>query len=368
MAIGRRQAHESAPAFLSWWIQDERMSSEYNRRMHPWFRRFSYCLIALLVSLCAGLPAVAQTAKKSAGPPSGEAERAMSLAESGHCPEALPLLKRAIRQTTDRDLKKRIGLDGLHCAMNRDVPYDSLDFLSVLTHDFPHDPDVLYAATHAFSDLSMRTSQDLARDAPFSFQVHELKAEALEIQGKWDEAAAEYHKILDINPMLPGVHARLGRALLSKPHPSPGDAAEAKKAFEEELEIDPRNAAAEYVLGQLAADSGDSATAIRHFTKATKLDESFSEAYLGLGTSLNSAKRFADAIPPLEAYEKMEPDSPTGHYQLAVAYAGAGRKEDANREAALQRQASEALEAVKRKAALAQEKQTAPNPPATEQK
>ncbi len=309
-----------------------------------------------------------QTAKKPAAPAAGEAERAMALAESGHCPEALPLLKRAIRQTADRELKKRIGLDGLHCAMGHDLPYDSLDFLSVLTREFPHDPDVLYAATHAFSDLSMKTSQDLARDAPFSFQVHELNAEALEIQGKWEQAAVEYQKILDINPMLPGVHARLGRALLSKPQPSPADVVQAKKAFEEELEVDPRNAAAEYVLGQLAADSSDFATSIRHFAKATELDGNFAEAYLGLGTALNSAKRFTDAIPPLETYEKMAPDSPTGHYQLAVAYAKAGRKEDANREAALQRESSEALEAVKRKAAIAQEKQTAPDSPAPEQK
>ena len=301
-----------------------------------------------------------QAAKTKPSVPSGDAEHAASLAESGRCPEALPLLKRAIRQTTNPELKKRIGLDGLHCAMTRDTPYESLDFLAVLTRDFPRDPDVLYAATHAFSDLSMRTSADLAREAPFSFQVHELNAEALEIQGKWDDAAAEYRKILEINPMLPGVHARLGRSYLSKPQPSSDDAAKAKKAFEEEIEIDPRNAGAEYVLGQLAADGGDSSGAIQHFTKATKLDSSFSEAFLGLGTALNSAKRFAEAISPLETYEKMAPDSPTGHYQLAVAYGGAGRKADANREAQLQRQSSEALEALKRKAATALEKQTQP--------
>jgi tetratricopeptide (TPR) repeat protein len=280
----------------------------------------------------------------------------------------LPLLKRGIRQVTDRDLKKRIGLDGLHCAMTRDTPYDSLDFLAVLTRDFQHDPEVLYAATHAFSDLSMRSSQDLAKDAPFSFQVHELNAEALEVQGRWEEAAAEYRKILEINPLLPGVHARLGRALLAKREPSPTELAQAKKAFEEEIEIDPRNAGAEYVLGQLAADASDYSTSIRHFDRATKLDVNFSEAYLGLGTTLNSAKRFTDAIAPLEAYEKMEPDSPTGHYQLALAYAGAGRKEDANREAAAQRESSEALEAVKRKAAIAQEKQAAPGSQSPEQK
>ena len=151
--------------------------------------------------------------------------------------------------------------------MTRDTPYDSLEFLVVLSREFPHDPEALYAATHAYSDLSLRSSQDLARDAPFSYQVHKLNAEALELQGKWDEAAAEYRKILEINPTLQGIHAQLGRALLSKPQPSPTDVEQAKKNFEEELEIDPRNAVAEYVLGQLAADAKDSSTAIQHFTQ-----------------------------------------------------------------------------------------------------
>jgi len=341
------------------------MISEYNLPMRAscWRHQFIFAFLAAAVLFLVPTCSSAQAAKKSAGSSATDVEKATNLAENGHCSEALPLLKRALHQTTDRDLKKRIALDGLHCAMARDRSYDSLDFLAVLSRDFSHDPEALYAATHAYSDLSMRSSQDLAREAPFSFEVHELNAEALEVQGRWDEAAAEYRKIIDINPLLPGIHARLGRALLTKPHPAPADVEQAKKAFEEELEIDPRNAAAEFVLGQLAADSGDSASAIRHFEKAAKLDTNFSEAYLGLGTSLNSAKRFNDAIAPLEAYEKMAPDSPTGHYQLALAYAGAGRREDANREAQLQRQSSEALEAVKRKAAIAQEKQTSTDAP-----
>jgi tetratricopeptide (TPR) repeat protein len=247
--------------------------------------------------------------------------------------------------------------------MTHDAPYDSLDFLAVLSRDFPRDPDVLYAATHAYSDLSMRASQDLAHEAPFSFQVHLLNAEALEIQAKWDEAASEYRKILEISPMQPGIHARLGRALLSKSKPSPTDVEQAQKNFQEELEIDPRNVVAEFVLGQLAADAHDTSTAIQHFSRATKLDTGFMEAYLGLGTAYNSSKQFAEAIAPLEAYEKMAPDSPTGHYQLAVAYAGAGRKEDSNREAALQRQSSEALESVQRKAATAMQQKSGTQAP-----
>ena len=340
------------------------MISAYNRRMRFGFRATFHFLLRSFLLLSVAAAGWAQSSPKgAANTAGGEAERAATMAESGHCVEALPLLKKAIRQTSNHDLKKRIALDGLHCAMTHNTPYDSLEFLSVLSRDFPHDPEALYAATHAYSDLALRSSQDLARDAPFSYEVHELNAEALEMQGKWDEAAVEYRRILEINPMLPGIHARLGRTLLSKPQPSQIEVEQARKNFEEELEIDPRNAAAEYVLGQLAADANDSATAVRHFTRATKLDTSFSEAYLGLGTSLNSAKRFADAIPALEAYEKLAPDSPTGHYQLAFAYAGAGRRDDANREAALQRETSEALEAVKRKAAVAQEKQQAPDAP-----
>jgi autotransporter-associated beta strand protein len=36
------------------------------------------------------------------------------------------------------------------------------DFLAALNHDFPRDPDVLYAAIHAYSDLSLRASENLA--------------------------------------------------------------------------------------------------------------------------------------------------------------------------------------------------------------
>ena len=306
----------------------------------------SHILVVLLL-----LTAATSQMKDAASSAQTALERGANLAESGHCTEALPLLRKAIRQTANKEQQKRAGLDGLHCAMTHNAPYESLTFLDVLNREFPRDPEVLYAATHAFSDLSLLTSQQLAREAPFSYQVHLLNAEALEIQGKWDEAAAEYRKILEINPLLAGIHARLGRALISKPQPSPETIAQAKKNFEDELEIDPKNASAEYVLGELARNDNDLSAATRHYTRATNLDTGFAEAYLGLGMSLVSAKRFADAVPPLEKYEKLAADSPTGHFQLALAYSGVGRKDDANREAALQRETAASLEKVRRRVA-----------------
>jgi tetratricopeptide (TPR) repeat protein len=327
----------------------------YNRTMIRFPMLVGGIMSCLLLCTVSG----GQTSVRGSAPPLSSqsvSQRAIALAESGHCVEALPLLKKSIHQVTDRDVKKRVGMLGLNCAMTHNTPYDSLDFLAVLNREFPRDPDVLYAAAHAFSDLSLRASQDLVREAPFSYQVHELNAEALETQGKSREAAAEYQKIIDINPMLPGIHARMGRALLLG-QPSAEAVAQAKKNFEEELQIDPNNAAAEYVLGELAKDESDFPTAIGHYTRATKIDSGFAEAYLGLGTALVATKQFSEAISPLETYEKFAPDSPTGHYQLALAYAGTGRKDDANREAALQRETAKSLEQVKRRVAEGLERQ-----------
>jgi tetratricopeptide (TPR) repeat protein len=313
-----------------------------------------------LLLLCANCSLAQAPKQPPATTPQNAAERAVTQAENGHCTEALPLLKKSIHQITNKDLQKRAGLVGLNCAMTHNLPSDALPFLEVLVREFPRDPEVLYAAAHAYSDLSLRTSQELMREAPFSYQVHLLNAEALETQAKWPEAAAEYRKILDINPTLPGIHARLGRVLLSGSQPSSEAVAQAKQNFEQELEIDPNNAASEYVLGELAKEEGDFSTSIAHYTRATKIDNGFAEAYLGLGTALVSTKQFTEAIPALETYEKMAPDSPTGHYQLALAYNGAGRKEDANREAALQRETAKSLEQLKRRVAEGLEHQKPP--------
>lgn len=331
----------------------------YNSSMQATFLRLAVSCFAALLVCSAGYAQTRAKKPTTSEQVQSSPRRAVTLAESGHCVEALPLLKQSVRQVADRDAKKHMGLLGLNCAMTHNAPSDALDFLAVLQREFPRDPEVLYAATHAFSDLSLRASQDLVREAPFSYQVHLLNAEALETQGKMQEAASEYQKILDINPMLPGIHARLGRVLLAG-QPTPEAVAQAKKNFEDELAINPNNATAEYVLGELAKQADDLSGAIEHYSRAAKLDANFAEAYLGLGSALVDTKQFTEAIPPLEAYEKLAPDSPTGHYQLALAYNGAGRREDANREAALQRETAKALEQVKRRVAEGLERQKPP--------
>jgi tetratricopeptide (TPR) repeat protein len=210
----------------------------------------------------------------------------------------------------------------------------------MLSRQFPHDPEVLYVLTHAYSDLSTRAARELATTAPNSIPALEMDADASELQGKWDAAEKDYRKILEQNPRYPGIHFRLARLLLSKPNPTPDFAEQAKKELQAELEIDPANAGAEYVLGELARQAQDLPTAVQHFSKATQLEPNFADAYLGLGMSLLTEKQYAEAVAPLEKAVKLQPGNPAGHYSLATAYSRTGRKEDAEREFALQQQTS----------------------------
>jgi tetratricopeptide (TPR) repeat protein len=279
-------------------------------------------------------------AKTGAAVSTSSGEHAASLAESGHCVEALPLLTKTAAHITDKDLQKRVGLDGVRCATLLQQQEPLLDMLRVLNQHFPHDPEVLYLTVHAYSDLSSRAALELAQTAPTSIPGLEMDAEANEVQGKWDRAEKDYRKILEENPRYPGIHFRLARLLLSKPNPDPDFQDKAKGELQEELKIDPTNAGAEYLLGELARQGQDLPEAVRHFTKATQLNPNFADASLGLGMSLLAEKNFADAVTPLETAVKLQPENPAAHYGLATAYARTGRKEDADREFALQQKAA----------------------------
>jgi len=299
------------------------------------------CSVALPMILLAP-DVTAQRALKTS--PSGAA-----LAEAGRCREAIPLLKKELPRITNPDLKRSAGLAGVRCAMGMNKADDAVDFIRALTRDFPQDAEVLYQAVHVYSDLSLKSSQDLLIKAPGSYQLRLLNAEALETQERWNEAAAEYRAVMAQNPNLPGIHYRLGRLLLSLPESAvtPTTRDEARLEFEEELKVNPRNAGAEYVLGELARQARDWARAVDHFAKAARLNPAFADAHIGWGRSLISDRKFDEAIKPLEHAVKLQPENPATHYHLATAYSRTGRREEAERESAAFKRASERAQRMK---------------------
>ena len=297
-------------------------------------------ITGLLGGLLAG-SVCAQTAAKPQAPDAAvSAKQGIDLAAQGHCREALPILKKAMPHLTDKRVKYGDAMATARCAMSVNDTETVLNAIALLNREFHNDPEVLYITTHYYSELASRAASELAATSPGSYQALELDAEAYESQGKWAEATAQYKKILEQNPELPEIHFRLGRILLSEP-PTATNVAEAKTELEAELKNNPTNASAEYALGEVARQTQQWDEAVEHYSRAAKLDEGFLEAFLGLGMSLNAEGKFPDAVAPLEKYVKGLPADPAGHYQLAIAYARTGHKEEADRQMALQREINE---------------------------
>jgi predicted Zn-dependent protease len=285
-------------------------------------------------ALCGGVALTAQTVDAA-----GTVQQAIHLVETGRCKEALPLLERGLAHVTDKALRYRGDMAEVRCAMAVNDQQTAANALFRLQRESPGNPEVLYIQTHMFSELAMRAAGELQQKEPTSYQALRLQAEGLESNGKGDQAAVIYRNILKDHPTVPGIHYRLGQIALDQAGDAgPTDAA--REEFEKEIAVDPSNASAEFILGELARRKGDWNEAIRHFTQATKLDAGFSEAYLALGMSLAASGRYAEAKPSLQHYVQLEPNDPSGHYQLAIADAHTGDQDGARREMALQAQAA----------------------------
>ena len=262
-------------------------------------------------------------------------EKAISLAEQGHCRESISGLKHAMGSTFAAEIRKQAGVLGVRCSLAVDDRDSTTEFIRLLGRQFPKDPDVMFVVVHAYSDLSTRTAQDLGRTAPDSFAAHKLNAEALEMQGKWEPAQFEYEAMIKKDPNAPGTHFLLGRLLLSRPEAGPDVAERAKQEFLKEIEIDPNNAGAHYILGELARRDGKCDEALPRFTQATNVDPNFAEAQLGQGLCLVTLKKYEEAIPPLRSAERLMPQNPEVHHALATALERSGHKDEAQKEFAI---------------------------------
>jgi predicted Zn-dependent protease len=297
-------------------------------------------LLAVALALAAGIRAQ-DTAPAKTAPP--DAAQAIALAGNGHCAEALPRLRAAFPRIAGRDQRRAAGAAMVRCAMQMERIDEAVSSLRTLNREFPGDADVLYLSAHVYSDLSLRASRELMRTAPASPQLRELSAETFEAQGRWEEAAREYRAALERDPHRAGIHFRIGRLLLSRPG-GEGHSDEARAEFEAELKINPEDATCEFVLGELDSQAGNDTAALERFERATKLDAAFTEAWVALGRALVKLGRGSDAISPLLTAERLQPEDPQTHFQLAQAYRQAGRKEDATRELRLHREKTERIQ------------------------
>src|SRR5215831_5869692 len=198
-------------------------------------RAFALILSSLILVSAGGLCRAQAARKTSTGSSSiSSVERGIDLASTGHCVEALAILKKAAPGIADKGLRYKAAMASAQCGMSVEQEDTVVQSLLLLNREFPDDARVLYITTRYYSELADRAARRLMNRNPDSAEAQEIVAEAYQARGEYENAMAKYRKILEQYPNQPGVHYQLARIILAKP-PTQTSTEEAKKELGEEL-------------------------------------------------------------------------------------------------------------------------------------
>ncbi len=271
--------------------------------------------------------ALRQAIKLKPALPNADLLLAMSLSELGRYQEALPALQKGFKRVTDPALKRASGLRLQRAYTGLRQDDKAVEVALELTRLYPKDPEVLYHAGRLFANYAYLSTVRLAEVAPDSLWLHLASGEAHESQGRMDVAIREYREALSLQPNRPGVHYRIGRALLARAKQSTDDTVsepEALKEFEEELRLDPTNANAAYEAGEIHRKSARLDRAAELFSQAVKYYPDFVEALVALGRTLVSLGKAEQSLAPLAKAVALDAANEVAWFQLAQAQRALG--------------------------------------------
>ena len=145
-------------------------------------------------------------------------------------------------------------------------------------------------------------------------------------QQRYEQAAGEFRRALEIDPNLLRARYQLGIALFAL-----ADKDESARQFEMVRRQAPDNRGAVYYLGRLRLLEGDNADAARLF-ETVAADLPLPDTLFYLGCALLGKGDTGAAIAALERAEADDPRDYRVPYRLARAFSQAGRAQDAARE------------------------------------
>jgi tetratricopeptide (TPR) repeat protein len=157
---------------------------------------------------------------------------------------------------------------------------------------------------------------------------HEFQAAVAQYDsGHYTEAAAKLEELLKQVPESFEVHELLGLVYSAQSHDSSANA-----HLEKAVRLNPRSAPARTNLAANLVRLGKLDGAGEQFKKAVELDPQSFDTNHNLGEFYVQSKRIADAVPYLEHAQRIDPSSYDNGYDLSLAYLISGRLADARRQ------------------------------------
>jgi tetratricopeptide (TPR) repeat protein len=163
----------------------------------------------------------------------------------------------------------------------------------------------------------------LQKDPPEPEGIYYNMAIALTSQGRILQAIEHYSEALKINPDYADAHINVGAVLARQERTN-----EAINHYLEALRIEPNSDKAHFNLGNALLAQGRIDEAINHFSRALRLNPSFAESYNGMGLALMQKGKLEEAILHFRKAANIKPAYPDAqkNQKLAESIYGKIRK------------------------------------------
>ena len=228
----------------------------------------------------------------------------------------------AFLRTQPESVPARILLARAYMGQNNGTA--ALSELEAALRREPDCVDALYYVSKLTAVLSVQEFGVVARDAPDSARMHQIRAETLEAQKDAAGAEREYLVALQKRPGTTYIMNALGDLKRhEKQYP------DAIRWYEQVIAKDPSNYDALYGAGASYQLSKRDGKALPLFRRALKADPSSIAAKMALGEVLLSSKEGAEALVLLEQAAIADPQFRGLQFLLGRAYQMMGREKDA---------------------------------------
>ena len=147
---------------------------------------------------------------------------------------------------------------------------------------------------------------------------------ALQAQGKLDEAVAAYRRAIGIKPDYAEAHSNLGNALTNQ-----GKLDEAIAAYRRAIGIKPDYAEAHSNLGNALTNQGKLDEAIAAYRRAIGIKPDYAEAHSNLGNALTNQGKLDEAVAAYRRAIGIKPDYAEAHSNLGNALRDQGKLDEA---------------------------------------
>ena len=202
--------------------------------------------------------------------------------------------------------------------------------LEKLAESKPDDPDVLYNLSLVYMKQMLGTVNRLGEVAPQSYQFSLLLAQDAEARNDDETAIKKYKEALALRGKadVVGIHYALGSA-----YARTGKYDEAAEEFKKELQINPDDSLALWKLGELTLH-GEPQEARTYLERAVSLNPDLPQAVLAFGRVLARVGETEKAVEQFQRVVRLAPEEDSVHFHLVKAYRRLGREEEAKVEIA----------------------------------